>query len=87
METKALSQTGTASRGAKALLQLQDAGDGCLFGEVPENDRDRQLAEHLGLRYVALDPLAVHLAAGASYRDLIEQLLAPGAPLPGGAAP
>ncbi|MCX2783927.1 metal ABC transporter substrate-binding protein [Microbulbifer thermotolerans] len=76
VETKALSQTGTASRGAKALLQLQDAGDGCLFGEVPENDRDRQLAEHLGLRYVALDPLAVHLAARASYRDLIEQLLA-----------
>ncbi|MFC6633937.1 metal ABC transporter solute-binding protein, Zn/Mn family [Microbulbifer taiwanensis] len=74
--TRALSDTGKGGHGARALLQLQGSGDGCLFGEMPENDRDRQMAENLGLRYVALDPLADRLPQGASYRDLVEQLLA-----------
>jgi len=74
--TKALSGTGRGGHGARALLELRGAGDGCLFGEVPENDRDRQLAENLDLRYAALDPLGSRLLAGAGYRELIEQLLA-----------
>ncbi|SHF34926.1 zinc transport system substrate-binding protein [Microbulbifer donghaiensis] len=74
--TKALSDSGKGGHGARALLQLQGRGDGCLFGEVPENDRDRQTAANLGLRYAALDPLAERLPANASYRDLVEQLLA-----------
>lgn len=72
VETKALSATGR--HGARALLQLQGEG-GCLFGEVPENDRDRQLAQNLGLRYGVLDPLGTKLPADARYRDLVEQLL------------
>ncbi|WP_105102654.1 metal ABC transporter substrate-binding protein [Microbulbifer pacificus] len=49
---------------------------GCLFGEVPANDRDRQTAAHLNLGYQALDPLGTALPAGADYRQLMEQLLA-----------
>ncbi|WP_460804506.1 metal ABC transporter substrate-binding protein [Microbulbifer agarilyticus] len=49
---------------------------GCLFGEVPANDRDRQTASHLNLGYQALDPLGSTLPQGAGYRTLMEQLLA-----------
>lgn len=76
VQTRALSDSGRGGHGARAMLELRGNGDGCLFGEVPENDRDRQMAENLGLRYAALDPLAEKLPAGAGYRDLIEQLLA-----------
>ncbi|MCO1333036.1 zinc ABC transporter substrate-binding protein [Microbulbifer sp. OS29] len=61
--------------GARAMLALSSVGNGCLFGEVPANDRDRQLAENLGLRYAALDPLGEQLGPDANYRDLIESLL------------
>ncbi|WP_244506219.1 metal ABC transporter solute-binding protein, Zn/Mn family [Microbulbifer marinus] len=74
--TRSLSDSGKGGHGARALLQLQGRGDGCLFGEVPANDRDRQTADNLGLRYAALDPLAERLPADADYRNLIEQLLA-----------
>lgn len=73
--TRSLSDSGKGGHGARALLQLQGGGDGCLFGEVPENDRDRQTAANLGLRYAALDPLAEQLPADARYRDLIDELL------------
>jgi len=71
-----LSDSSHSQRGAKTLLQLQGAGDGCLFGEVPANARDRQTAASLGLRYVALDPLGTALPADASYSGLLAQLLA-----------
>ncbi|WP_237068091.1 metal ABC transporter substrate-binding protein [Microbulbifer guangxiensis] len=74
--TRALGGSGGENRrGARTLLELGDMGDGCLFGEAPANDRDRQLAANLGLRYVALDPLGSALAADARYADLIERLL------------
>lgn len=76
IDTRALSDSGHGRRGARTLLELQGAGDGCLFGEAPANDRDRRTAQNLGLRYVALDPLATGLPAEAGYRDLQEQLLA-----------
>ncbi|WP_444883302.1 metal ABC transporter substrate-binding protein [Microbulbifer sp. PSTR4-B] len=77
VNTRALSNgSGSGSgRGARAMLNLSGMGRGCLFGEVPENTRDRQVAEHLGLEYVALDPLGEQLGPDASYRDLIESLL------------
>ncbi|WP_345549646.1 metal ABC transporter solute-binding protein, Zn/Mn family [Microbulbifer aestuariivivens] len=75
--TTALSGTGGHNHhGARTLLDLGDLGDGCLFGEAPANDRDRRLAENLGLGYVALDPLGRALPEGARYRELIEALLA-----------
>ncbi|AQQ69287.1 high-affinity zinc uptake system protein ZnuA [Microbulbifer agarilyticus] len=49
---------------------------GCLFGEVPANDRDRQTASHLNLGYQALDPLGSTLPQDAGYRTLMEKLLA-----------
>ncbi len=49
---------------------------GCLFGEVPANDRDRQTASHLNLGYQALDPLGSTLPQDAGYRALMEKLLA-----------
>jgi len=76
VNTRALSNGNDGSHGARAMLDLSGMGKGCLFGGVPENDRDRQLAEHLGLEYAALDALGDQLAADASYRDLIESLLA-----------
>lgn len=76
VETQVLRESIAGSQGARTLLELGDVGDGCLFGEAPENPRDRQLAEHLGLHYAAMDLLGVHLAADADYRDLIEDLLA-----------
>ena len=74
--TRALSDSSHSQRGAKTLLALQGAGDGCLFGEVPANDSDRQSAASLGLRYAPLDPLALDLPADASYRDLMAKVLA-----------
>ncbi|WP_444903537.1 metal ABC transporter substrate-binding protein [Microbulbifer sp. CnH-101-E] len=76
VNTRALSNGSGGGRGARAMLGLSGMGRGCLFGEVPENTRDRQVAEHLGLEYVALDPLGEQLGPDASYRDLIESLLA-----------
>lgn len=74
--TRALSDSSHSQRGAKTLLQLQGVADGCLFGEAPENGRDRQTASALGLRYAALDPLGNELPADAGYRELMAQLLA-----------
>ncbi|WP_231758893.1 metal ABC transporter substrate-binding protein [Microbulbifer elongatus] len=69
--------------GARTLVQKRRALDedpsavvGCLFGEAPANDRDRQTATNLNLGYQALDPLGITMAEGASYRDLMEKLLA-----------
>lgn len=76
VETRALSDTSRSQRGAKTLLELQGVADGCLFGDAPENARDRRTAAGLGLRYAALDPLATQLPADAGYRDLLAQLLA-----------
>lgn len=74
--TRPLGGTGGENRhGARTLLELGDVEDGCLFGEMPSNSRDRQLAENLGLRYVALDPLGRGLPEGARYGDLIDALL------------
>lgn len=88
---KVTSLGGSASHqhGARAILEKQEAvpadggdtgeGDavrGCLFGEVPANDRDRQTAMNLNLGYQALDPLGSNLPADADYRQLMEQLLA-----------
>ncbi|WP_445365347.1 metal ABC transporter substrate-binding protein [Microbulbifer sp. ANSA001] len=75
VQTHALSDSSGVSHGVRAMLDLSAVEKGCLFGGIPENDRDRQLALHLGLEYAALDPLGEKLAAGASYQDLIESLL------------
>ena len=74
--THALSGSTHTKRGARTLLELQGVEDGCLFGEAPANERDRQTAASLGLRYGVLDPLGLKLPADGSYEDLIEQLLA-----------
>lgn len=76
VQTRALSDSSHRQRGAKTLLELQGVADGCLFGEVPQNERDRRTAAGLGLRYAALDPLATKLPADAGYRELMAQLLA-----------
>ncbi|QFT53017.1 metal ABC transporter substrate-binding protein [Microbulbifer sp. THAF38] len=76
VETRALGNSSGGGHGARAMLDLSGVGRGCLFGEVPENTRDRQLAEHLGLEYAALDPLGEQLGPDARYLDLIESLLA-----------
>ncbi|MDP5210820.1 metal ABC transporter solute-binding protein, Zn/Mn family [Microbulbifer sp. 2205BS26-8] len=76
IETRALTRGSDSGYGARAMLDLSGAGEGCLFGDAPENARDRQLAEHLGLHYGTLDPLGAQLGPDASYRDLIESLLA-----------
>lgn len=81
VETRALSDAAAGGHGARALLDLRaqlavaERADGCLFGEVPANARDRQTAESLGLRYAALDPLGATLPAEAGYEDLLERLL------------
>ncbi|MBN8429499.1 zinc ABC transporter substrate-binding protein [Microbulbifer salipaludis] len=75
---------GTAAghqHGARTMLDKQKKrGEGpvrgCLFGEVPRNDRDQQTAVHLNLDYVALDPLGTALPGNADYADLMARLLA-----------
>ncbi|WP_237062392.1 MULTISPECIES: metal ABC transporter solute-binding protein, Zn/Mn family [Microbulbifer] len=82
VETQALADSAHGGHGARAMLELRDglgesaAGSGCLFGEVPENARDRQTAENLGLRYATLDPLGTQLPAGADYESLVQAWLA-----------
>lgn len=90
VKVESLGGTASHQHGARAMLEKQamttadkngDTGEsravrGCLFGEVPANDRDRQTAAHLNLGYQALDPLGSTLPAGADYRKLLEQLLA-----------
>lgn len=76
MTLNSLSNTDNDPHGAKTLLQLTTKADGCLFGEAPTNGRDQQTAEHLGLRYQALDLLGQQLPAAATYQQFIEQLLA-----------
>ncbi|WP_295802719.1 zinc ABC transporter substrate-binding protein [uncultured Microbulbifer sp.] len=77
-----LGTSASHQHGARAMLEkvAPAAGGegprGCLFGEVPANDRDRQTAEHLNLDYQALDPLGTGLPATADYRALMERLLA-----------
>lgn len=78
---ESLNSSSSHRHGARTLLQKHQpvvAGGptGCLFGEVPANDRDRQTAAHLNLAYQALDPLGSQLPADAGYRQLMEQLLA-----------
>ncbi|WP_444929197.1 metal ABC transporter substrate-binding protein [Microbulbifer sp. SSSA002] len=75
VKTHALGDGSGGGHGAQAMLKLSGIGDGCLFGDMPANDRDRQLAENLGLRYAALDLLGDQLGEGADYRGLIESLL------------
>ncbi|WP_238152096.1 metal ABC transporter substrate-binding protein [Microbulbifer sp. A4B17] len=75
VKTHALGDGSGGGHGAKAMLELSGIGDGCLFGDMPANDRDQQLAENLGLRYAALDLLGDQLGEDANYRDLIESLL------------
>lgn len=76
-----LSGSSSHQHGARAMLEHREnteaeAGRGCLFGEVPVNERDRQTAEHLNLGYQALDPLGTQLPADATYPQLMQQLLA-----------
>lgn len=81
IEVESLGGSASHQHGARAMLeQRRDASDGaprgCLFGETPANDRDRQTAANLNLGYQALDPLGSELPAGANYRQLMEKLLA-----------
>ena len=79
---KSLGSSSSHQHGARAMLERVAPATsdgqprGCLFGEVPANDRDRQTALHLNLAYQALDPLGSTLAEGANYRKLMEKLLA-----------
>ncbi|WP_444915083.1 metal ABC transporter substrate-binding protein [Microbulbifer sp. TRSA007] len=75
VKTHALGDGSGGGYGAKAMLDLSQIGDGCLFGDMPANERDQQLAENLGLRYAALDLLGDQLNENADYRELIESLL------------
>ncbi|MEW5248621.1 metal ABC transporter solute-binding protein, Zn/Mn family [Microbulbifer sp. 2201CG32-9] len=75
VRTRALSDSSHTKRGARTLLELQGLGDGCLFGKAPANDRDRQTAASLGLRYGALDLLGSDLPREADYGALVRQLL------------
>ncbi|WOX03924.1 metal ABC transporter substrate-binding protein [Microbulbifer pacificus] len=89
VKVESLGGSASHQHGARAMLEKHgalpaDNGDteegdavrGCLFGEVPANDRDRQTAANLNLGYQALDPLGSTLPAGANFRQLMEQLLA-----------
>ena len=81
VEVTSLGTSTSHQHGARAMLEQGGvaAGDGprgCLFGEVPANDRDRQTASNLRLEYQALDPLGSTLPATADYRQLMEKLLA-----------
>ncbi|MCK7598125.1 zinc ABC transporter substrate-binding protein [Microbulbifer sp. CAU 1566] len=77
---QSLGSSASHQHGARTMLETRKPTEngeqrGCLFGEVPANDRDRQTAAHLNLGYQALDPLGSLLPAGAGYRQLMEQLL------------
>lgn len=90
VKVESLGSSASHQHGARSMLEKQAAVPaesrsettqggfvrGCLFGEVPANDRDRQTAVHLKLGYQALDPLGALLPADADYRQLMEQLLA-----------
>ncbi len=85
VEVESLAGSADHQHGARTLVQKRrkSEGDqsegavaGCLFGEAPANDRDRQTAANLNLGYQALDPLGVYLPGSAGYRDLMEKLLA-----------
>ena len=79
---RSLSGNASHQHGARVMLEhsvgqgAEQGNRGCLFGEVPANDRDRQTAAHLGLGYRALDPLGINLPANADYRQLMQKLLA-----------
>ena len=78
---ESLGSSASHQHGARTMLEKHQRNDkgtpqGCLFGEVPANDRDRQTAAHLNLGYQALDPLGSLLPPDAGYRQLMEQLLA-----------
>ncbi|WP_299584953.1 metal ABC transporter substrate-binding protein [uncultured Microbulbifer sp.] len=75
VKTRALGSGSGGGHGARAMLNLSQVGRGCLFGEAPKNERDQQLADHMGLEYAALDLLGEQLGPEAHYRDLIESLL------------
>ncbi|WP_288129038.1 metal ABC transporter substrate-binding protein [Microbulbifer sp.] len=85
IKAESLSGSDNHQHGARTMLDqgrtgIGGNGDsernrGCLFGEVPANDRDRQTAAHLGLGYRALDPLGRNLPEDAGYRQLMEKLL------------
>ncbi|WGL15298.1 metal ABC transporter substrate-binding protein [Microbulbifer bruguierae] len=81
VQVKSLSGAASHQHGARTMLEQHRRGQagatrGCLFGEVPANERDRQTAEHLNLGYQALDPLGTRMPANARYPQLMEQLLA-----------
>ena len=85
VEVESLGDSADHQHGARTLVhkrrkidaeQSTEAVAGCLFGEVPANDRDRQTAANLNLGYQALDPLGTALSADATYRTLMENLLA-----------
>ncbi|WP_299597991.1 metal ABC transporter substrate-binding protein [uncultured Microbulbifer sp.] len=81
VKTESLGSSASHQHGARTMLEKHKAAEdgqarGCLFGEVPENERDRQTAAHLNLGYVALDPLGVGLPPNADYTALMAKLLA-----------
>ncbi|WP_226663906.1 metal ABC transporter substrate-binding protein [Microbulbifer aggregans] len=79
---ESLGTSASHQHGARTMLEKGAATNaaggvgGCLFGEVPANDRDRQTAEHLGLDYQPLDPLGTELPPESGYQQLMEKLLA-----------
>lgn len=81
VKVDSLGSSASHQHGARAMLETHELSEngqarGCLFGEVPANDRDRQTAGHLNLGYEALDPLGTRLPADADYPALMAQLLA-----------
>ena len=78
---ESLGTSASHQHGARTMLEKQGVSNngqlrGCLFGEVPANERDRQTAAHLNLGYVALDPLGNTLPPDADYAALMAKLLA-----------
>lgn len=78
---ESLGTSASHQHGARTMLEKHRSPangqeHGCLFGEVPANDRDRQTAAHLNLGYAALDPLGNNLPQDAGYAALMAQLLA-----------
>ena len=81
VKVESLRTSASHQHGARTMLEKLDVAKngqlrGCLFGEVPGNDRDRQTAEHMNLGYVPLDPLGAGLPEDADYAALMAQLLA-----------